>query len=289
MKSKKIVSFILALALCVPVVTADIINNENLMISTYADTTEDGFEYVINTTQGYVAITGYSGSATDIVIPSEIEGYPVTTIGAKCFYYNEEIISITIPDSVTYIDKNAFDFCKSLSNVVIGNNVKTIGNKDFNGCTALTTITIPDSVTSIGTEAFAFCSTLMDIKLSNNLTVINASMFYNCSLLTEVTIPSSVEKVDSFAFAQCSALEKVIIKSENTEIHKNAFYNCPNVNIIYDYENEPSTTTTETLVIEPPTTTTDNNFKNGIYGDMNGDGVTNIIDLILMKKLILGL
>lgn len=326
MKSKKIVSFMLALALCVPVITADIVNNENLTISTYADATTDGFEYVINTTQGYVAITGYSGSATDIVIPSEIEGYPVTIIGNKAFnamnvsnnfqqllkvtsisipntittideyafYDCTSLININIPDSVTYIGNNAFSYCKSLTNIIIPNSVTYIGKYAFQGCSSLFNINIPDSVTIIDNGTFYGCTSLTSITIPNSIISINDYAFKNCTSLKEIIIPSNVTNIGNTAFKNCTNLETVTIKSPNTKINNTAFDSCYVVNIVYDYEEETTTTTTEPLITEPSTTTTnelirENNFKNGIYGDMNGDGVANIIDLLLMKKLILNI
>jgi hypothetical protein len=49
--------------------------------------------------------------------------------------------SVTIPDSVTSIDEQAFTYCSGLTSVIIGNNVARIGGSAFSGCENLTTIT----------------------------------------------------------------------------------------------------------------------------------------------------
>ena len=67
---------------------------------------------------------------TSVVIPSSINGVPVTTIGDRAFELNN-LTSVIIPDSVTTIGDAAF----------AGNN--------------LTSVVIPDSVTTIGGNAFA--------------------------------------------------------------------------------------------------------------------------------------
>jgi hypothetical protein len=46
--------------------------------------------------------------------------------------------SITIPNSVSYIGPDAFSFCDSLTNVVIGNGLTSIDDHAFFGCTSLT-------------------------------------------------------------------------------------------------------------------------------------------------------
>ena len=82
-------------------------------------------------------ITGYTGSATDVTIPSVIDGYTVTSIGGGAFSNCSSLTSVTIPNSVTRIYNCAFEECSSL-----------------------TSVTIPDSVTSIGDSAFYYCSSL---------------------------------------------------------------------------------------------------------------------------------
>ena len=55
--------------------------------------------------------------ANDIVIPSEIDGVPVISIGINSFNEYTNLTSITIPSTVTSIDKNAFNGCTALTTV----------------------------------------------------------------------------------------------------------------------------------------------------------------------------
>ena len=61
-------------------------------------TTKDGFKYILE--EDEVTIKGYEGKESDLEIPSEIDGHKVTKIGENAFDGNEEIINVTIPDSV---------------------------------------------------------------------------------------------------------------------------------------------------------------------------------------------
>lgn len=54
-----------------------------------------------------VTITAYNGTAKEVVIPSYIDGLPVTTIGAEAFL-RSSITSIIIPETVTSIRADAF-------------------------------------------------------------------------------------------------------------------------------------------------------------------------------------
>ena len=110
-------------------------------------------DFTYTATATAVTITGYTGSGGAVTIPSSISGLPVTIIGTA-FPNKYTITSVTIPDSVTKIENQAFDTCTGLTSMRIGSNVISIGVGAFRSCTSLTSVTIPNSVTSIGQTAF---------------------------------------------------------------------------------------------------------------------------------------
>ena len=133
----------------------------------------DGIEYqIVSETNGTVKITDYTGSATELTIPSEVTNesvqYSVTSIGNRAFVGCDSLTSVTIPDSVTSIGYEAFGECSTLTSITIPNSVTSIGNRAFYGCSSLTSITIPDSVTSIGYLAFYGCTALSGIDVSDD-------------------------------------------------------------------------------------------------------------------------
>ena len=93
-------------------------------------------------------------SEKNIVVPSTINGVPVTKIRRLAFSA-ANIESIVIPDSVTTIEYDAFKECTSLKSVTLPDSITTIESGTFYACTALTDIAIPDSVTEIGSSAFS--------------------------------------------------------------------------------------------------------------------------------------
>lgn len=157
--------------------------------------------------------------------------------------------SITVPNSVTAIDNNAFECCDNLTNITMpmlenmksivkdltNINVKIIGEisliKDdaFAGCSSLESITIPDSVKKIGRDAFADCSSLESITIPNSVTEIGSRAFYRCSSLKSITIPDSVKEIGGSAFADCSSLESITIPNSVTKIGGGAFCRCKNL------------------------------------------------------------
>ncbi|MBO5844078.1 MAG: leucine-rich repeat domain-containing protein, partial [Bacteroidales bacterium] len=81
----------------------------------------------------------------------------------------------------------AFSGCSSLTSITIPNSVTSIERGAFSGCRSLTSVTIPNSVTSIRTSAFYNCSSLTSITIPNSVTSIGSSAFYGCDGLTSVT------------------------------------------------------------------------------------------------------
>ena len=64
-----------------------------------------------------VTITGYSGDKTELVIPSNLCGYPVVKIGNYAFEYNNYLTNIAIPDSLTTIGEYSFEGCYNLRSI----------------------------------------------------------------------------------------------------------------------------------------------------------------------------
>ena len=111
---------------------------------------------------------------------------------------------IVIPATVSYegveynvirINQYAFEYCEELSSVVIPNSVTYIAPSAFHGCTALTSVAIPNSVTQIGSSAFQDCTGLVKVSLTDGLERIDPSAFAYCTSLTSLFIPKSVKSI----------------------------------------------------------------------------------------------
>ena len=199
---------------------------------------------------------------TEIVIPAEIDGVKITSIGDYVFSRCSGLTSITIPDSVTSIGGYAFQGCGGLKSITIGNSVTSIGYDAFYNCSSLASITIGNSVTYIGYEAFKNCNRLKNIyitdlekwckisglvnfmeygsadknlylnnELISNLvipdTVTTIGQYaFAYSGLRSITIPDGVTSIGSSAFRECRKLTSIIIGNSVTSIGDSAFYGC---------------------------------------------------------------
>ena len=150
-------------------------------------------------TEGFIfneetlTITGYEGKVpANLVTPAQIRKngklYDVKTIGDNAFY-DYDLTSIVIPDSVTTIGEYAFAYNR-LTNVEIPNSVISIGSSAF-GYNNLTSVEIPDSVTSIGYYAFDG-NKLTNVVIPNSVTTIGDNAFNN-NKLTSIIIGSNAD------------------------------------------------------------------------------------------------
>ena len=133
---------------------------------------------------------------------------------------------ITIPDTVTVIESNAFTDCRKLKKVNFGSGLTEIGGGAFASCTQLTNIDIPDTVTAMGDYVFKGCESLISAKLPDTRKNINNATFQNCSSLQRVKFTDSVTAIREFAFANCSSLTEVPVSANLSIIERYAFYNC---------------------------------------------------------------
>ncbi|MGI6580244.1 MAG: leucine-rich repeat protein [Saccharofermentanales bacterium] len=132
-------------------------------------------------------IRGYKGASKDVDIPSHIDGIEVKHIGEYAFK-NEQLTSVTIPDSVITIGLIAFGQ-NQLENITIPDSVRQIDNSAFS-YNKLSSVEIPDSVMSIG--AFAFDSNeLKSVIIPDSVSTIGESAFSNNSI-SHVSIPEHI-------------------------------------------------------------------------------------------------
>ncbi len=133
------------------------------MLGTENVNASDGFTYADRGT--YIVITKYSGSSSSVTIPSSYNGKPVTEIGARTFYNNTSIKSVTIPSTVTVIGSGAFMKCTNLTDIIIPDSV--VGMTDAFGWSGLENVYIGKNVKRISNQTFQSCEKLKKVTVAN--------------------------------------------------------------------------------------------------------------------------
>ena len=182
-------------------------------------------------------ITGYSGNATALYIPGEIDGHEVVAIGDRAFENRTDLRTVMIPDSVTEMGGYAFNNCTNLSNVTLSKNLESMGSSAFGNCDGLTQIEIPKSLDIGGNYylgAFSDCANIKKVTFERGTTKIASSLFCGCTGIEKIDIPDTVTIIQDYAFKECKNLSTVNIPESVTEIGSKAFNECislSNVNI----------------------------------------------------------
>ena len=104
------------------------------------ETPAEDFLYERN--NGEITITSYTGAEREIVIPKEIDGRPVTTIG-ECAFEDYDLTSVTFPDTLTAINFAAFRYCTTLTEVSFSDSLTYLGYDCFLGCENLKVVELP--------------------------------------------------------------------------------------------------------------------------------------------------
>jgi len=241
-----------------------------VVLDSYAQTwcEENSISYVLlaapassftyNIVDQQAMISGFVGNETDFVVPSTIEGYPVTMIGDRAFEDSSDVVRITLPDSVVSIGVRAFEGCTSLKKINLSNELTSIGRLAFADCSSLY------ADVNYGSYAHLWCNDNgVDYAISSvpevdslNYEIRNGQVYLQRSILyeTEIILPRFIEGIPvefveddtfsgyrsitrviiqegtswigSYAFAFCSKLSSVVIPASVDYIGSSAFQGC---------------------------------------------------------------
>ena len=171
-----------------------------------------------------------------VVIPSELtyegETYQVVGIEKKSFKWCYYLLSVTLPNTITFIDQGAFMECVNLRRIDIPESVTSIGTGVFDGCVKLSYIEIPEGITAIKDHTFNCCTSLSAVTLPSSLTTIERVSFSGCTSLPYIDIPDGVTSIGEYAFSDCDNLMEMKLPRELTQIDNHAFYNCKMLTLV---------------------------------------------------------
>lgn len=164
--------------------------------------TNGDWEYSVE--DGKATVTGYKGTDEAIEIPSQIDGYTVTSIKG----------GVT---SDVYGSSGSSGMFMNVMNVTLPDTLESIGEFAFSECGLLVEVNIPDSVTEIAYRAFGDCRGLREVTLPHSVEKIDEGAFNGCTVLSEIRIGEGLSAIGDGAFAGCTSIKTVYYAGTETE------------------------------------------------------------------------
>lgn len=202
------------------------------------------YAYTVNADGSTATITEFRGPVDpkntgpyDIDIPEKLGNYTVTVLGEDSFstddfdsplyaIHHTKIHSVTIPQSVTSIGKDAFAQCRALQSLTIDDAATSIGDWAFDECYKLTTLSLGKKITTIGDYAFDDCRILNNVTIPQSVTSIGKQAFGRCYGMDSFTIEDAATSIGEYAFWDCQKLETLSLGKNITTIGDDAFRSC---------------------------------------------------------------
>ena len=154
---------------------------------------------------------------TEAVIPDGVKG-----IGNDAFSKAYKLKSITLPDTVKIIGKNAFLYT-GIETFTAPKSLKTICSSAFSNCLSLKKVMLSASLSDIFEFAFSGCTALKQIIFNEGIKTIGSYTFPRCSALEEIVFPQSLKKVEKNAFKECDSLSDVTFLNPDTILELESF------------------------------------------------------------------
>lgn len=211
----------------------------------------EGLLYTYNSaSDSYYVSAGEAGNVKHIVIPTTHEGKLITAI-ADMGFANCKAESIVLPSFITIIGRDAFRYCRNLTEITISSGVASIGEGAFFECNSMKSVYYngdiggwcgidfrdsgyPWGSTDSGGDLYIGGSKVTEIAISRDIKEIKRYAFYKCNSITSVTIPASVTDIGEFAFGYCANLQTVTVadNSKLESIGRFAFDGCANLQTV---------------------------------------------------------
>ena len=203
LKRPKLAAMLFAAALCIMPANGETItyyNNEN------PDDILNSSQFEIDSYLETATLTKFQDWYYDenVVIPETFEydgtTYTITAIGANAFFSEygdyDDILTLTIPETVTTIGDHAFAKMKTLEVIRLPQGLKEIASDTFTNCISLEEINFPEGLETLNEFACCNCTSLKSVSFGSKIKNISYQVFdFTClqSISIDATTPPEIE------------------------------------------------------------------------------------------------
>lgn len=243
-----------------PEIPKDTTNYQAVMEAPFAELTETPAEDF--TTEelenGEIRITGYTGEATRVRVPSMIDGRAVTSLGNGVFQDHTKLAVLFIPDSVTDFGSEILKGCgaiyalrtplceeegktylgylygatspelqntadlRNLAYLMIGGNATSLADRALYDCNDLVCVGLPSTMTSLGEYALYRCESLKYVNVEKITTLSPHALSY-CRSLPSLTFGQDLQAVGFAALEGCEGLREITLPYLGESREKNTY------------------------------------------------------------------
>ena len=224
-------------------------------------------------------------------------------LGSYSFYNCTNLKTAHIDHAII---SNAFEGCKSLEEVSIGDDMGGLSSYAFKNCTALKKVKIGDGITlnddgyeyntglfQIGDNAFTGCTNLTTVVIGANMRSILSNAFKQCNniktLECHAIVPPELSSGNCFS---CYQTVNLIVPRESIEAYQTAQYWCDFTHIyamesIGDVNGDGRLSISDVTSLISSLLSNETSSLETALADVNGDGNINIGDVTaLINKLL---
>jgi len=166
----------------------------------------------------------------------DMKACPNITLGYHAFYGCKKLRSLTLPDTISAIDKDVFTDCSSLRYMNIPKSTRSVEGGAFTSCVELSELELSPSnrfftgkdgciCSADGKTLIAWPAVSGDVELSESVEILDEYAFSGCTGLTSLKMPG-VKEILQYAFVGCKNLKSLFLAKGFTTLDKNVFEDC---------------------------------------------------------------
>ncbi len=234
----------------------ELVVNRDFRLSPIYEVASEVFQYY--ETSGNITITGYSGEARYLRIPSYIEGFMVTRIDTDAFE-GLDVYEIEIPNSVRTIYNEAFKDCPLLTKIsfygeFMGETSYNFTEEEFN---SLTENCVIDETFSETNWTYQEGCKVVEVKNVEIYEIIDDEPFYSYYAIIDLALYEEFGAqifIHGEAFVNLKSLETVIFSERFSMFIPTMFVETPNLIDIQFAEGNPYYRTIDNVVYSEDST-----------------------------------